>query len=59
MQPSQQHVTPCVKGVEWGLGTRGLGIVAAFWGGIVVIVFLPIVGVKIVGFGVKIALIWG
>ena len=26
MQPSQQHVSPCVKGVEWGLGTRGLRI---------------------------------
>ena len=23
LQPSQQHITPCVKGVEWGLGTRG------------------------------------
>ena len=20
--PSQQHVAPCVKGVEWGFGTR-------------------------------------
>ena len=29
MQPSQQHVASCVKGVEWGLGTRGLGMVAA------------------------------
>ena len=27
VQPSLQHVTPCVKGVEWGLGTRGLRIV--------------------------------
>ena len=26
MQPSQQHVAPCVEGVEWGLGTRGLRI---------------------------------
>ena len=26
MQPSQQHVAPCVKGVEWGWGTRGLGM---------------------------------
>ena len=34
VQPSQQHVAPCVKGVERGLGTRGLGIVAAFWAGI-------------------------
>ena len=33
MQPSQQHVTPCVKGVEWGLGMRGLRIVATFWAG--------------------------
>ena len=30
VQPSQQHVAPCVKVVEWGLGTRGLRIVAAF-----------------------------
>ena len=22
VQPSQQHVGPCVKGVDWGLGTR-------------------------------------
>ena len=22
VQPSQQHVAPCVKVVEWGLGTR-------------------------------------
>ena len=21
VQPSQQHAAPCVKGVEWGLGT--------------------------------------
>ena len=21
VQPSQQHVAPCVKGAEWGLGT--------------------------------------
>jgi len=34
VQPSQQHVAPCVKGVEWGLGTRGLRMVAAFWAGI-------------------------
>ena len=31
VQPSQQHVAPCVKGVEQGLGTKGLRIVAAFW----------------------------
>ena len=24
VQPSQKHVAPYVKGVEWGLGTRGL-----------------------------------
>ena len=23
VQPSQEHVTLCVKGVEWRLGTRG------------------------------------
>ena len=34
MQPSQQHVAPCIKGVEWGLGTRGLRMVAAFLAGI-------------------------
>ena len=28
VQPSQQHVALCVKRVEWGLVTRGLGIVA-------------------------------
>ena len=33
MQPSQQQVVPCVKGVEWGLGTRGLRMVVAFWAG--------------------------
>ena len=26
--------SPCAKGVEWGLGTRGLRTVAAFWAGI-------------------------
>ena len=31
MQPSQQHVASYVKWVEWGLGTRGLGIVTPFW----------------------------
>ena len=36
MQPSQQHVAPCVKGVEWVLATRGLRIVAAFWARITV-----------------------
>ena len=34
MQPSQQHVAPCVKGVGWGLDTRGLRMMAAFWAGI-------------------------
>ena len=34
VQPSQQHVTPCVKGVKWGLGTRGLRMVAAISAGI-------------------------
>ena len=24
VQPSQQHVAPCVKGVKWGFGTRHL-----------------------------------
>ena len=33
LQPSQQHVAPCVKGIEWGLGTKSLRIVAAFWTG--------------------------
>ena len=34
VQPSQQqHVAPRVKGVEWGLGTRGLKTVAAFRAG--------------------------
>jgi len=31
VQPSQKHLAPCVKGVEWGFGTRGLRMVAAFW----------------------------
>ena len=31
VQPSQQHVAPFVKGVEWRLGTRGLRMVVAFW----------------------------
>ena len=30
VQPSQQHVAPCVKRVECGLGTRGLRMLAAF-----------------------------
>ena len=30
VQPSQQHVAPCVKGVESGLGTRGLRMAAVF-----------------------------
>ena len=34
VQPSQQHVVPCVKVVEWGFGTRGLRMLAAFWAGI-------------------------
>ena len=31
VQHSQQHVAPCIKWIEWGLGTRSLRIVAAFW----------------------------
>ena len=31
MQSSQQHVAPCAKWVEWGLGTRGLIIMVAIW----------------------------
>ena len=34
VQSSQQHVAPCVKVVEWGFGTRGLRMMAAFWAGI-------------------------
>ena len=34
VQPSQQHVAPCVKRIEWGLGTIGLRMVAAGWVGI-------------------------
>ena len=34
VQPSQQCVAPCVKGVGRGLGTRGLKMMAAFWAGI-------------------------
>jgi len=33
-QPSQQHVVPCVNGVEWGLSAIGLGMFTAFWAGI-------------------------
>ena len=31
MPPSQQHVAPCVKWVEWRLGTRGLTMLTVFW----------------------------
>jgi len=34
MQPSQQHVVPYEKEVEWGFGTRGLRMVAAYWASI-------------------------
>ena len=34
VQPSQQHVIPCVKMVKWGFGTRGMRMLAAFWVGI-------------------------
>ena len=34
MYPSQQHVAPFVKEVEWGLGTRRFRKVAAFWAGL-------------------------
>ena len=27
---SQQYVAPCVKGVEWGMDTTGLRMLAAF-----------------------------
>ena len=30
VQCNQQHVAPCVKEAEWGLGTTGLKMVAAF-----------------------------
>ena len=36
VQSSQPYVAPCVNGVECGLGMRGLRMVAAFWGGILV-----------------------
>ena len=32
--PSQQHIVPCVKEVEWGLGVRCLRTAAAFLAGI-------------------------
>ena len=38
MHPSQQHVAPCVKGVEWGFGSRGLKMTAAFWTGMQAVV---------------------
>ena len=31
VQHSQQHVAPCVTGVEWGLATRDLRMMATFW----------------------------
>ena len=31
VQPRQQHVATSVKGIEWGLGKRGLRMVVAFW----------------------------
>ena len=34
VQLRQQHVAPCVKGVDWGLGTRSLGMLEEFWAGI-------------------------
>ena len=34
VQQSQQHGTLWVKAVEWGLGTRGLRMVSAYWVGI-------------------------
>ena len=34
LPPLWWYVVPCVKGVEWVLGTRGLRMVAAFWAGI-------------------------
>ena len=38
---TQSAVAPFVKGVEWGLGTRGLRMVAAFGAGIPVCDALP------------------
>ena len=34
VQSSQQHGAPCVKGVEWELGSRGLRMLALFWASI-------------------------
>ena len=34
VQPSQQHITPCVKGAEWGLGMSGFRMGADFCAGI-------------------------
>ena len=34
VQPSEQHVAPCVTDAEWGMVTRGLRMVAALWSGI-------------------------
>ena len=36
VQLGQQYVAPCVKEVEWGLDTRSLRTVAAFWAVILV-----------------------
>ena len=30
VKPSQQHVAPCLKVVEWELGTRGLRLLLLF-----------------------------
>ena len=38
MQSSQQHVALREKRFEWGLGTRGLRMVAEFWAGILAVV---------------------
>ena len=34
VQSSQQHIAPCVKRIEWGLGIRSLRMVAAVLAGI-------------------------
>ena len=34
VQTSQHYVAPCVKGVEWALGTKSLRIKAEFRAGI-------------------------
>ena len=36
VRPSQQHVALCLQGVEWGLDTKDLRIVAAFWAALTV-----------------------